>query len=259
MLRFLFVTMACLALASCKTAGEASAENKTGDAERSIYYKSQAAADTALAAFDKDNPSCQLWTNWQKMCSRTGEGGRSAYCSTDQSRAVKPTRPFCVGDFGGRYREPKHLKLASDNALLNVFCTKFEYVSGQKRCLKLDPKRPFNGRSLGAMRHPACEVWQRDDKPVCSETGKFPELPLCASVAQDRQEDSTFSCATENPKLRKFGCTGVAGPNDYSAYPPPLPSGSVDQTEDEGNIVFVPERVQEAIVHSIYCDSWELR
>ena len=94
MLRFLFVTMVCLALASCKTAGEAPAENTTGEAERSIYYKSQAAADTALAAFDKDNPSCQLWTNWQKMCSRTGEGG-AASCIKGRQLSVKPsTAPF---------------------------------------------------------------------------------------------------------------------------------------------------------------------
>ena len=76
MLRFLFVTMACLALASCKTTGEAPAENKAGDAERSIYYKSQAAADTALVAFDKANPSCQLWTNWQKNVLADGRGWR---------------------------------------------------------------------------------------------------------------------------------------------------------------------------------------
>ena len=69
-----------LALSSCAqdapidansvNAAVSNANNSTPD----IFYPSQTAADADLVRFERENPSCQLWTNWQKMCSRTGEG-----------------------------------------------------------------------------------------------------------------------------------------------------------------------------------------
>lgn len=59
------------------------------------YSRNQQHADVALAAFGEANLQCQLWTNWQKMCSRTGEGGAVA-CSTDPDRPVAPSEPFCT-------------------------------------------------------------------------------------------------------------------------------------------------------------------
>ncbi len=61
----------------------------------SIYYDSQAEADRALAAFDKANPQCQLWTNWQKMCSRANPDGQTL-CARDPAKPVEPSKPFCV-------------------------------------------------------------------------------------------------------------------------------------------------------------------
>jgi len=257
MLRFLFITLACLALVGCKTAGDAPAENKTGEAERSIYYKSQAAADTALAAFDKDNPSCQLWTNWQKMCSRTGEGGISTYCVTDSSHPVRPTRPFCVGIFGGIVREPEHLMRSSDGELFNLYCAKLLHEDGRTRCAKWDPNRPFNGKSLSVMRHPACEVWARNEKPICSETGKFPELPLCSSIKQNWSKAPAFSCVAENPEFKKFGCGGLGGPAFSDEYPPQ--SSKDVEYISEGKVILPvgTGSLKESIVHSIFCELWE--
>jgi len=166
MLRFLFVTMACLALASCKTAGEAPAENKTGDAEGGIYYKSQAAADTALAAFDKDNPSCQLWTNWQKMCSRTGEN-EATYCATSKANPVKPSKVFCAAEynepFSGLVEADDDVKIAS----FLRFCQLPEGFEGSvadkmEEC-KWSRSRPFSGRSLVDLQHPWCKKWSKTE------------------------------------------------------------------------------------------------
>jgi hypothetical protein len=63
--------------------------------QEDIYYSSQADADAALAQFDRDNPSCQLWTNWQKICSRTGND--SATSCLRSSYRVRPSVPFCQG------------------------------------------------------------------------------------------------------------------------------------------------------------------
>src|SRR3954464_6240791 len=51
--------------------------------------------DRQMMAFDRSHPQCQLWTNWQKMCSRTGPGG-ATYCAIDAEMRVNPSRPFCV-------------------------------------------------------------------------------------------------------------------------------------------------------------------
>lgn len=60
-----------------------------------IYYHSQAEADAALDQFGRDNPTCELWTNWQKACVRGADG--AAICYVDRGRRVRPSVPFCTG------------------------------------------------------------------------------------------------------------------------------------------------------------------
>lgn len=63
----------------------------------SIYYATQNESDIALAAFSEKNPNCKLWTNWQKLCSRSGPA-KSVECMSDESRPVRPSTPFCVAE-----------------------------------------------------------------------------------------------------------------------------------------------------------------
>jgi len=67
MVRLLLLVLSFLTVTSCATSDGSQGDAASNDGD--IYYKTQAAADRALEAFDTANPSCQLWTNWQKMCS----------------------------------------------------------------------------------------------------------------------------------------------------------------------------------------------
>jgi hypothetical protein len=65
----------------------------------SIYYPDQLSADIALDSFGRDQPQCLLWTNWQKICSRTGLNGEIT-CAMDSGFKVRPSTPFCAGISG---------------------------------------------------------------------------------------------------------------------------------------------------------------
>ena len=151
----------------------------------SIYFSSQTAADASLTAFDKNNPDCQLWTNWQKMCSRTGRDG-STFCSTDPGIRVKPSRPFCTfrvipkeghpfpvsPDVPETLTEPR----ASTNSR-NRFCAKFwdgkaqplfilddETAALHKNiplCAGYKISRPFNGLDSVPQQNPRCKKWNK--------------------------------------------------------------------------------------------------
>ncbi len=191
--RIIFTLLATSLLAvSCVTAGQAGHDSKDN-----IYFKDQAAADARLAAFDTENPKCQLWTNWQKMCSRTGPDGTDIFCSIDDMHPSKPTRPFCVGDLDGHYLIEDHRRDLGDVQLLHLFCEEFETVDGKRRCTKLNSDRPFNGSNLAALRHPYCEVWSTEKGPVCSETGKFPEFPKCSTVDHIDYGKGALFCASQ--------------------------------------------------------------
>lgn len=84
------------ALFGCAPKDMAGADGGESEGAASIYYASQQEADAALAAFERENPQCQLWTNWQKMCSRIGADG-GTLCVEDKARRARPSIPFCVG------------------------------------------------------------------------------------------------------------------------------------------------------------------
>jgi hypothetical protein len=139
-------------------------------------------ADAQLAAFGRDNPQCPIWTNWQKTCSRTGEGG-SLICVHDQERPARPSEPFCVRtEFSGI---PSPLT-RGQNASSRRFCarTRHERIFDSAGrvlfegtvCHRYRTDRPFNGRSHGARRHPQCRHWSRGPGGVlvCSEFAAGP-------------------------------------------------------------------------------------
>jgi hypothetical protein len=132
----------------------------SADSDPNIYYKSQTEADVALSQFDRDNPSCQLWTNWQKMCSRTGEGG-ATYCQKAKS-TVKPSTPFCSAlnaePYMGLADEYTSIQLAS----YMRFCeSKTGEITPENVPLcNWMKKRPFNGLTIAERRHPWCKQWK---------------------------------------------------------------------------------------------------
>lgn len=164
-LKYLLLIAGCAISTSCATFGPSTASD--------IYYRNQEQADAALTAFDRDNPSCQLWTNWQKMCSRTGEGGATR-CNVDTERPVRPSVPFCM-DQPGTYVAFEELPLIEQESMLR-FCTKREKLeagtpSANEGCIRYQEDRPFNGRRYSAISNPWCAEWKEvnSKKLICKE------------------------------------------------------------------------------------------
>lgn len=172
MKRYLLALIGLAAIAACITASGAVGSRKSDVSSRksnnaNIYYKTQAEADAALARFDKDNPDCQLWTNWQKLCSRTGEGG-AAFCSTDREKQVAPSKVFC-----SKSSSDVSLEEGSTNSREQIsrdrFCTSFDSDSplskrlGRPICADLDINRPFSGHRISSRIHPWCKSWKDKD------------------------------------------------------------------------------------------------
>jgi hypothetical protein len=174
----------------------------------SIYYKSQAEADAAFAAFDKDNPDCQLWTNWQKMCSRTGANG-TTYCNTDPDIPVKPSVPFCFNQHAPQQSSANvqptksYIEMQKNSQSRNRFCKEFldngpdlEFEIAQNpnylnTCVKYHLSRPFNGMSIKSQKNPRCKKWTQDKGGFfyCSEAITDEK---CADIKRIR---STFEVA----------------------------------------------------------------
>ena len=191
MLRILISLTVIFSLTSCVSDG-------VGVAGDSIYFKSQAAADAALIAFDKQNPSCQLWTNWQKMCSRTGPNGET-YCVTDPDKPVNPSAPFCVKQ-PGEYLAFEERSLITQKSIL-LFCAKPEVLrrglpTEDDGCLKYSADRPFNGRRYSAFSHPWCAEWKEVNtkRTICREGAESEKS--CSSIFPKKNLKNPTYCAS---------------------------------------------------------------
>ncbi|HEX8401244.1 MAG TPA: hypothetical protein VF628_06015 [Allosphingosinicella sp.] len=125
------------------------------DAVRSVALVSEQQADAALAAFEASNPSCEIWSNWQKMCSRIGS---TVHCTIDRAKRVKPSAPFCVGQWEEATEEEQASRMR--------FCEEPDYLTFGKRrlpaCNRYRADRPFNGRRLKPIISPACAEWREE-------------------------------------------------------------------------------------------------
>jgi len=131
-------------------------------------------ADRALQAFDAAHPQCQLWTNWQKMCSRTGPDGATV-CVTDPDRPVRPSEPFCTAGTEAEASPSRHQPLLQATSNLN-------------------PARAAD-RQLRAYgeAHPECALWTNWEK-LCSRTGPGGSI-YCDTDADARVAPSAPFCA----------------------------------------------------------------
>lgn len=148
-------------------------------------YTSQSKADADLRAFDVANPNCELWSNWHKTCARLGT---ATYCATDRAKPVKPSKVFCVGQWGDRTGDVVRSQMR--------FCRVRDSLSDSRGsfaiCTRYDAERPFNGRRLQARLSPACSEWRRNGSGTkaraYSSTGYY-----CARFNHVRCRDGSFS------------------------------------------------------------------
>ena len=162
--------------------------------EQDIYYTSQARADAELAEFDRGHSDCQLWTNWQKMCSRSGPGGRTS-CKTSVRRDLRPSAPFCVGKEDGGIRRPYESggfrrpdESDGSRALQSSlrFCI---YPAGKPATLEAQieaceylPSRPFGGHDLREQAHSWCATWKEAGHVRPASYGRRPKYGFFCSV-----------------------------------------------------------------------------
>jgi hypothetical protein len=150
-------------------------------------------ADRQLQAFDAAHPQCQLWTNWQKMCSRTGPDGATV-CVTDPGRPVRPSEPFCTAGTEAE-ASPSRAQIAS----YRRFC---RFRPGQEGnpfhgCEGAE-NRPFNGRRVAARLHQWCDLWVDGDYRMVCRSGNLAirNVPRCDSLARSQFEaPSRLMCA----------------------------------------------------------------
>ena len=129
----------------------------------SIFYGSSEEANRDFDSFGKSHPSCALWTNWQKACSRTGENSEP-YCRTAAVQ-VRPSRVFCAAEYEDGLGGPREDAPALERASFLRFCKVSRGFSGsyseRLEYCDWEPDRPFNGRRLTELKHPWCERWAR--------------------------------------------------------------------------------------------------
>jgi hypothetical protein len=132
-----------------------------------LFYRSQREANDALTHFDREHPQCQLWTNWQKLCSRTGQDG-ATFCQVDQEHLARPSTPFClagpIDPAGPLYFTSRDTPETRSSR--NRFCARFgdalvdpENPGNLPNCEAYTVDRPFNGTSLTSVAHPLCRHW----------------------------------------------------------------------------------------------------
>lgn len=126
-------------------------------------YSSLLQADADLHAFGSAHPNCEVWSNWQKTCSRLGS---EVSCVEDRARPVRPSAAFCAGGY--------------DSASQAEITSQFRYCRVTERlrigereisvCALFDSGRPFNGRRLAARFSPACGEWRVEGSSAPART-----------------------------------------------------------------------------------------
>jgi hypothetical protein len=150
-----------------------------------------ARSDARLLSFGRTHPHCQLWTNWHKVCSRTGAHGATT-CFTDPDRPVAPSEPFCTAADSPSSETVTPAQIASYSRFCHYQAAPgiepFRICAGPEA-----EERPFNGRRIAARLHPWCEIWADERmRPVC-QSGNVAGLHLrqCGPLARQGFEAPT--------------------------------------------------------------------
>jgi len=206
----LFVFLGTASLAGCAPKDVV----ETGEREPSIFYASQEEANAALEAYGRRHPECKLWTNWQKMCSRTGLQ-HSVNCTVEPDNPVPPSEPFCAATSHGI--DIKTYNSEPMKASAARFCKGELYGSMQLSCSAPAESRPFGGYSISSRRHPYCQVWAEEHtgNPVCAEGNAFPELPRCEVLSDTVfRSKNVLYCAQESALIGN-SCSDPGGLASY--------------------------------------------
>lgn len=172
-----------------------------------------------------------MWTNWQKLCSRTGPN-RTTYCKRDPYFNVTPSEPFCAVDTEIRQfplPEPERV-LASRMRFCARTTRSFQpndrdVPTGPLRCAEYEAARPFSGIRIEQMVHPWCATWGTGEpgRAICT-VAPTPgvDAPLCGdrSIRSLRRSEA-FVCTSwvhTVPCKHPIGGREPAKPNNKGIY-----------------------------------------
>jgi hypothetical protein len=194
-------------------------------------------ADRQMIAFGEAHPGCPLWTNWEKLCSRTGpEGG--VHCQIDPGRRVRPSRPFCARSEGSSNMWPTAQRVSIDRYCLThgIIPDPLEPGRSILVCARWDPHRPFNGRRVAALLQPGCGGLSvaESGRQICGDHASAGRLPECASLA---------AAGYEHPRLLE--CTRWTGNHHCHAFP-------IRGAPDSGEAISIPRDADTTNVHGLY-------
>lgn len=224
----------------------------------------QADASAELAAFDRENPHCELWTNWQQMCSRTGPNGE-VVCKEDPVTRAQPSSPFCVVDRVRSFDQiatysksqyESYLRFCdkkSDTAWASLRDTPEKVAS----CVSYQKERPFNGYHLEARRHPWCRSWRtiKGDVLLLQEEAGNPNRGTLDCARDDCSKtvlDDWLMCNQNRPDS---WCTSAHWMYHWGSLPGQT---RIDLPDDPERVVIAPSYVylrEDIPVLGVYCQS----
>lgn len=201
-MRIQFLICTATAFAGAALTWASSSAQEVGE-QRESRHQAVSAADRELTAFGEANPSCEIWTNWAKMCSRTGPNGEVT-CVSDPDRPVRPSAPFCTGGAGAS-GPATTAQLAS----YRRFCrARSGRGAEQFRTCEGREDRPFNGRRIAARSHSWCQLWADENYDLVCQTGDLnvPNVPRCEGLARSGFEaQSKLLCVSRtSPRWCRF-------------------------------------------------------
>lgn len=158
-----------------------------------------------------------MWTDWQRLCSRTGVNGQIS-CTTDPGRRVAPSKPFCAGylDASPYFKhtseqEHSYLRFCRSTRVEDLVDARGQSTPGRKLCRSFADERPFNGRRPAARDHRFCEVWSssKTNAPICTSSANAGgTVPVCSQRSESIGADlGVLYCS----KWRETDCNPVDG------------------------------------------------
>jgi hypothetical protein len=149
-------------------------------------------------AFGRKYYSCDVWTDWQSICTRTGKGG-AIVCRQDPHVKVMPSEAFCVTgvwtdkpwyvtDTPGQRRSRLRFCAARD---VEQYGTDKVPV-----CREYASDRPFNGTHIDTQNSTECDVVRVESSStdLCRNDGK-PGAPRCQDIQNLFRAKQPLYCA----------------------------------------------------------------
>jgi hypothetical protein len=223
--------------------GAGAEKSKAPDA----VVEAETKADAALEKFQKQNPDCLAWTDWQKTCSKLDVNGLKVHCNKTVVPA-KRSAVFCLAtrnkDFTGT---PYGGKLKTASAF-NRYCTAYKTIKGKKICMERENQRPFSGFNFLEVRHPYCKMWINSSGAYCSEDEAKEGWTSCSDMDHMEPSSSKLTCSMPDfEKVNAAGCSGMKQPELYR---------TPQFLSDDNNILTMSFNRAIAPVASTYCKKW---